>query len=68
MSSSHAGLLAASRALRSLRLPALVEANLSLKLRARGFTEAQAVESLVLPTSPAAIALRTSPSSRATSA
>jgi hypothetical protein len=48
MSSSHAGLLAASRALRSLRLPALVEANLSLKSRARGFTEAQAVESLVL--------------------
>jgi hypothetical protein len=48
MSSPHAGLLGASRALRSLHLPALVEANLQLKTRARGFTEAQAVESLVL--------------------
>lgn len=48
MSSSRAGLLAASRALRSFHLPALVEANLSLKSRARGFTEPQAVESLVL--------------------
>jgi hypothetical protein len=48
MSSPHAGLLAASRALRSLHLPALVEANLQLKARARGFTEAQCVESLLL--------------------
>ena len=48
MSSPQAGLLAASRALRSLHLPALVEANLRLKARARGFTEAQFVESLIL--------------------
>ena len=48
MSSPHAGLLGASRALRSLRLPALVEANLKLKSRSSGFSEAQAVESIVL--------------------
>ena len=48
MSSPHAGLLAASRALRSLHLPALVAANLALKSRTRGFTEAQFVESLLL--------------------
>ncbi len=48
MASPHAGLLAASRALRSLHLPALVEANLTLKTRARGCTEAQFVESLLL--------------------
>ena len=48
MSSPHAGLLAASRALRSLHLPALVEANLTLKTRASGGPEAQFVESLLL--------------------
>jgi hypothetical protein len=48
MSSPHAGLLAASRAFRSLRLPGLVEANLPLKTRQRGFTEGQMVESIVL--------------------
>ena len=48
MSSPHAGLLAASRALRSLHLPALVEANLQLTTRARGGIEAQFVESLIL--------------------
>jgi len=46
--SAHAGLLATSRAFRSLKLPDLIEANLSLKQRARGFTEAQFIESLVL--------------------
>lgn len=47
-SSAHAGLLASSRAFRSLKLPDLIEANLCLKQRARGFTEAQFVETLVL--------------------
>jgi hypothetical protein len=48
MSSSHAGLLATSRALRSLNLAGLVEANLHLKKRQSGFTEAQMLESLIL--------------------
>jgi hypothetical protein len=48
MSSSHAGLLATSRAFRSLGLPALIAANLTLKQRQRGFDEAQYIESLVL--------------------
>ena len=48
MASSHAGLLATSRALRSLNLAGLVEANLHLKQRQRGFTEAQMLESLIL--------------------
>jgi hypothetical protein len=48
MGSAHAGLLATSRALRSLHLGGLVEANLHLKSRQRGFTEGQMVESLVL--------------------
>ncbi len=48
MGSAHAGLLSVSRALRSLHLGGLVEANLALKSRQRGFTEGQMVESLVL--------------------
>jgi len=48
MGSSHAGLLATSRALRSLNLGGLVSANLQLKNRQRGFSEGQMVESLVL--------------------
>lgn len=48
MGSAHAGLLATSRALRSLNLGGLVEANLELKSRQRGFTEGQMIESLVL--------------------
>ena len=47
-SSPHAGLLASSRAFRSLRVPELVAANLSLKQRQRGFTEGQLVETIVL--------------------
>jgi hypothetical protein len=46
--SAHAGLLAASRAFRSLGIPGLVEANLPLRKRERGFSEAQLIESLVL--------------------
>ena len=46
--SAHAGLLASSRAFRALKLPDLIAANLSLKQRARGFTEAQFIETLVL--------------------
>lgn len=46
--SPHAGLLATSRALRSLKLPDLIAANLSLKQRQRGFTEGQFVETVVL--------------------
>lgn len=48
MGSPHAGLLCASRALRSLRVPALAEANLQFKTRQRGFTEGQSVETLLL--------------------
>jgi hypothetical protein len=43
-----AGLLACSRALRSLQLPGLVEANLPLKERQRGQAVAEYVEALVL--------------------
>jgi len=48
MASPHAGLLATSRALRSLKIPDLVAANLKLKKRQRGCSDAQYVESLVL--------------------
>ena len=48
MASPHAGLPAASRALRSLNLPGLVAANLQLKSRKRGFTEGQFVEAILL--------------------
>jgi hypothetical protein len=48
MASPHAGLLAASRAARSLHLPGLVAANLQLKSRKRGFTEGQFVEAILL--------------------
>jgi hypothetical protein len=48
MSSAHAGLLPTSRALRSLGLPGLIAANLRLKVRQRGFAEAQYVESIIL--------------------
>lgn len=46
--SAHAGLLSVSRAFRSLGLPAMVEANLPLRKRQRGFSEAQIIESVVL--------------------
>ena len=46
--SPHAGLLSVSRVYRSLGLPALVAANLSLRKRQRGFTEAQFIESICL--------------------
>jgi Transposase DDE domain group 1 len=48
MASPHAGLLATSRALRSLKIPDLVAANLQLKKRDRGCSDGQYVESLVL--------------------
>jgi hypothetical protein len=46
--SGRAGLLAVSRAFRSLGIPGMVEANLALRKRQRGFSEAQVIESLVL--------------------
>jgi Transposase DDE domain group 1 len=46
--SPHAGVLAISRVYRSLGLPDLVGANLQLRRRQRGFTEAQMVETVVL--------------------
>src|SRR5271167_1944437 len=46
--SAHAGLLSVSRAYRSLGIPAMVEANLPLRKRERGFSEAQIIESVVL--------------------
>ena len=46
--SAHAGLLGVSRVYRSLGVPALVAANLSLRKRQRGFQEAQLIESIVL--------------------
>jgi hypothetical protein len=48
MASAHAGLLATSRALRSLHINALLEANVQLKERQRGFSEGQFVETVVL--------------------
>jgi len=48
MASPHAGLLATSRAYRSLRIPDLVAANLKLKQRQRGCSDAQYIESVVL--------------------
>jgi hypothetical protein len=47
-SSAHAGLLAVSRGYRALNGPGLMEANVSVKVRQRGFTEAQFAETLVL--------------------
>jgi hypothetical protein len=47
-SSAHAGLLATSRAYRSLGVPDLLAAMLRLRKRQRGFSEGQMVESLVL--------------------
>ena len=46
--SPHAGALSISRTLRSLGLPGLVAANLNLRQRQRGFSEAQLVESICL--------------------
>jgi len=48
MASSHAGLLASSRAFRALKLPDLIAANLPLKERKRGLNEGQILETLVL--------------------
>jgi hypothetical protein len=48
MSSPHAGLLATSRALRSLKIPDLISANLKLKERQRGCSDAEYIETLVL--------------------
>jgi len=48
MASPHAGLLATSRALRSLKIPDLVAANLKLKKRDRGCSDGQYIESLIL--------------------
>jgi hypothetical protein len=46
--SPHAGALSISRAFRSLGLPDLLAANLSLRQRQRGFAEPQLVESICL--------------------
>jgi hypothetical protein len=47
-SSPHAGVLATSRAFRSLGFPGLVEEHLKLYSRRRGFSEAQMIESTVV--------------------
>ena len=46
--SPHAGALSISRAYRSLGLPQMVAANLTLRKRQRGFSEAQLIESICL--------------------
>ncbi len=46
--SPHAGLLSVSRVFRSLGLPDLIAANLALRKRQRGFSEAQCIESICL--------------------
>jgi hypothetical protein len=46
--SPHAGALSLSRAFRALRLPELIEANLQLRQRQRGFSEAQLIETITL--------------------
>ena len=48
MGSPHAGLLAASRALRSLGVPVLADLNLQVKSRKRGLTPGQFVETILL--------------------
>jgi len=48
MASAHAGLLATSRAFRSLKIPDLIAANLKLKKRQRGCSDAEYIESIVL--------------------
>lgn len=48
MASPHAGLLATSRALRALKIPDLVAANLQLKKRERGCSDGQYIESIIL--------------------
>src|SRR5213592_3182933 len=58
--SPHAGLLATSRAFRSLKVPDLIAANLSLKQRQRGFAEAQFIETVLLPKPSVEIAPKTS--------
>jgi hypothetical protein len=47
-SSAHAGVLATSRVFRSLGLPDLIDSQLALYKRRRGFGEAQMIESVVL--------------------
>lgn len=47
-SSAHAGLLATSRAYRSLGVPDLIAAQLKLRQRQRGYSEGQMIESLIL--------------------
>ena len=47
-SSAHAGVLATSRAFRSLGFPDLIDSHLALYKRRRGFGEAQMIESVVL--------------------
>lgn len=47
-SSAHAGLLATSRAYRSLGVPDLIASQLKLRKRQRGYTEGQMVETLLL--------------------
>src|SRR5438094_7934655 len=46
--SPHAGVLSIPRASRALGLPQLIGANLSLRKRQRGFSEAQFIESISL--------------------
>ena len=46
--SPHAGALSLSRAFRGLGLPQLIEANLPLRQRQRGYSEAQLIEALTL--------------------
>src|SRR2546427_13149799 len=46
--SPHAGALSVSRAFRALGLPELIGANLPLRKRQRGFSEAQFIESISL--------------------
>lgn len=46
--SAHAGVLATSRAFRSLGFPELIDSHLELYRRRRGYSEAQMIESVVL--------------------
>ncbi len=46
--SPHAGALSVSRAFRAVGLPGLIEANLDLRKRQSGFTEAQFIEAICL--------------------
>ena len=64
-SSPHAGALAISRVFRSLGYPGMIEANLNMKKRDRGFKEGQMIEQIVMLACSEQAGLRLRPARRA---